>query len=74
MAQESNRGTLAGLSEAFAIMSKYSSDTYNFCADHDEFFAGIDIDMEKVSAQDMERFKDLGWEPDEDNGGFYRFL
>ena len=65
--------TLAGWSEAFAIMGKYSDATFQVCAEHDEIFAGNEIDMESISPEDMKRMEELGWMVNESDGGFHRF-
>lgn len=44
---------LAGLQ----IIAKYDED-FNMCAEHDQIFAGVDIEM---SEEDQKVMKELGW-------------
>lgn len=64
-----------GYAEAFLIMSKYggSETGYGLTAEHDEMWAGP-ADTSVVSADDLARLQELGWTPDEEYGGFHRFV
>lgn len=73
MAQVADRQSLLGMAEAFQIMAKYTDEPHEFCAEHDEIFAGPSINMESVTPEDMKRLEELGWTP-ADVGGFSRYV
>ena len=66
-------GQLKELSEAFLIMSKYDDGSYSLCTEHDEIWAGHDIEIKSVSEEDMNKLEELGWSPSAE-GGFYRYV
>ena len=70
---QADRANLLGMAEAFTIMARYTDATYEFCAEHDEIWAGHSINMESVSEADMARLEELGWTP-ADVGGFHRYV
>ena len=66
------KNTFAGFAEAFTIFAKYSEDLFPVCVEHDEIFAYLDFEV--VSKEDCERLYELGWEPNNDVGGFIKFV
>ena len=63
--------TFAEYAEAFTIFAKYSDEKFAVCAEHDEIFAHVDPEM--VSDEDKKRLKELGWNPNDDDG-FSKFV
>lgn len=73
MSDEIDGSSLKGLAEAFQIMAKYGKSGGNICAEHDEIWAGHDIEIDEVSSDDLKRLKELGWKPSEE-GGFHKYV
>ena len=59
------------LIKALQIFLKYGNPDYPTSCNHDELW--VDIKPEKVSAEDLEMLKSLGFFPFEDGSGFYSF-
>lgn len=58
---------------ALEIFSKYSDVSEEFIsAEHDEIYSGPDPEI--VSAEDLAELKELGWNPSEFSGSFYKFV
>lgn len=59
------------LIKALQIFLKYGNPDYPTCCNHDELW--VDIEPEKVSEEDLEMLRTLGFFPLEDGSGFYSF-
>ena len=59
------------LIKALQIFLKYGNPDYATYCIHDELW--VDIEPEKVSEEDLEMLKSLGFFPSEDESGFYSF-
>ena len=59
------------LIKALQIFLKYGNPDYPTSCNHDELF--VDISPEKVSEEDLEMLRTLGFFPFEDGSGFYSF-
>ena len=59
------------LIKALQIFLKYGNPDYPTYCNHDELW--VDIEPEKVSEEDLEMLKSLGFFPSEDESGFYSF-
>lgn len=59
------------LIKALQIFLKYGNPDYPTHCNHDELW--VDIEPEKVSEEDLEMLKSLGFFPSEDESGFYSF-
>lgn len=57
--------------EGFFIFKKYDHN-HGISASHDIIYAGPD--PEAVSAEDLEKLETLGWNREDEEGCFYRFL
>lgn len=63
--------TVEDLIKALQIFLKYGNPDYPTYRIHDELW--VDIEPEKVSEEDLEMLKSLGFFPSEDESGFYSF-
>ena len=59
------------LIKALQIFLKYGNPDYPTYCNRDELW--VDIEPEKVSEEDLEMLKSLGFFPSEDESGFYSF-
>lgn len=59
------------LIKALQIFLKYGNPDYPTSCNHDELW--VNIEPEKVSEEDLEMLKSLGFFPHEDASGFYSF-
>lgn len=71
---ENYKYSLSALVEVFSILEKYAPDeTCPLCAEHDEIWAGLTIQKDKVSQEDIDRLSELGWKVN-DEGGFHHYV
>ena len=62
------------LIKALQILLKYADDSHNpTSCSHDEFYVDCGIDPENVSKADLKELDELGFIPDDENGGFISF-
>ena len=59
------------LIEALQILRKYGNPEWPTHCEHDVLY--VDIDSSSVSLTDRDRLAELGFNEDEDNGGFMSF-
>jgi hypothetical protein len=67
------RRTYGAWIEVFTIFSRYATDGFDsVAAEHDIIY--VHADPKAMSIADRARLKDLGWRPNEEVGGFQKYV
>lgn len=57
------------LIEALTIIRKYENNQFPTSCDHDVLYVALDTEEHPVSKEDLKRLNELGFFPDDENGG-----